>query len=174
MAFSSLCCTWTVCLQNPVQLLEVSIYNGFFASPGVSVYKSLCCNDACPSTKAFELHLDVSLFKRVCCTCACLSIIALCFTCTCLPYKSFVLHLDVSVFKKMCCTCTCLSSRAMCCTCTCLPTRGLCCTWTRALCCTWTFLSIRACTAPVGVCLQELCAAPGGVVTVGVCTVYIF
>ncbi len=57
----SLGCIFTVCLQEPVHFLGVSIYMGFCAVPGLSVYKS------------FVLHLDVSVNKNLCCTCACLS-----------------------------------------------------------------------------------------------------
>jgi hypothetical protein len=55
--------------------------------------------------------------------------------------RTFVLHL------------ACLSTRALRCTWMCLPIG--------ALCCTWTCQSARIFAAPVRVCLQELCDAPG-------------
>jgi hypothetical protein len=72
----SLCCIFTVCLQEPVHFLGVSIYMGFCAAPGVSVYKSFVLHLDVSAYKSFVLHLDVSV------------------------YKSFVTHLDVSAYKS--------------------------------------------------------------------------
>jgi hypothetical protein len=129
MVYSSLCYTWTVCLQEPVLQWCVSVYKSFWTAPG-------------------RVFLQEG-------TCTCLSTIALCFTCMCLPTKalfytwtclssrgcaallrvrlqelcaapgraylqdlcatlglvclqSFVLHLDVSVYKSLYCLCGCL------------------------------------------------------------------
>jgi hypothetical protein len=73
----SLCCIFTVCLQEPVHFLGVSIYMGFCAAPGVSVYKTFVLHLDVSANKSFVLHLDVSVYKNLFCTCACLSTRAL-------------------------------------------------------------------------------------------------
>ncbi len=57
----SLCSIFTVCLQEPVHFLGVSIYMGFCAAHDVSVYKN------------FGLHLDVSAYKSFVLPWTCLS-----------------------------------------------------------------------------------------------------
>ncbi len=65
---------YTVCLQEPVLHLDVSIYTGFCAAPGVSVYKSFVLHLDASAYKSFVLHLCVSIYI----------------------YKIFLLHLDAS------------------------------------------------------------------------------
>jgi hypothetical protein len=68
-------------VHQPVLFLDSS---GLQQQPvhGLPVYESLCCTYACPSTRAFVLHLDLSVYNSLCCICACLSTRAL--WCTCL------------------------------------------------------------------------------------------
>jgi hypothetical protein len=97
-----LCCTWTV-------------------------YMSLCCTYACPSTRTFVLLLGVPVYKSLCCAYACPSTRMSGFKGLCCEavlhlyvsvYKSFMLHLDVYVYKSVCYTPVriCLHARALCCT----------------------------------------------------------
>ncbi len=59
MAYSSLWCTWTVCLQEPVLHRDVSVYKSFCVH--LRCLSSLCCTYSCPSIRA------------LCCTWKCLS-----------------------------------------------------------------------------------------------------
>ncbi len=115
----------------------------------VSVYKSLCCTYACPSTRAFVLRLDVSSFKNLCCTCVCLSTRALGYTRRCLSTRDCAA--PVRVCKSLCAApgWTCLSTRA--CAAPVSFYKSLCVTpaWTclsafKSLCCTCATLSARA------------------------------
>jgi hypothetical protein len=83
-----LCCTFTVCLQEPAHLLGVSIYMGFCAAPGVSVYKRFVLHLDVSAYKSFVLHLDLSVYKNL--------FLYLCVS----VYKSFVTHLDVSAYQS--------------------------------------------------------------------------
>ncbi len=78
-----LCCTWTVSLHKPAAPGNVCLQE-LLCALGVSIHKSLCCTCACPSTRAFVLHLDVSVYNVLFCTCACLSTIDLFCTLACL------------------------------------------------------------------------------------------
>ena len=124
MAYSSLWCTWTVCLQKPALHRDVSVYKSFCVHLRcLSNIWSLCCTYACLSTRAFVCTWGVFRLYRAC---AALSLVRL----------YFVQHLEVSVFKSLCCICAFLSTRALFCICACLQS-------TRVLCCTWTCLPTR-------------------------------
>ncbi len=62
-AYSSLCCTCTVHLQEPVLHLDVSMYKSFCAAPGrdVSAYKSFELYWTCLSTKPVVAPVRVCL-----------------------------------------------------------------------------------------------------------------
>jgi hypothetical protein len=158
---SSLCCLWTYSSVLRQTLQSVCVYSiascavfgrvcsaETYAATGQFFFKSsLCCAKRCKAYSSLcctctiqepVLHLDVSIY------------------CT----RDFVLHLDVSAYKSFELFWTCLSTRACWCSCACLSTSAL---W-------WCDAPARVClvltnpvAAPVRVCLQELCDAPGHV-----------
>ncbi len=77
MAYSSLGSICTVCLQEPVLHLDVSIYTGFCATP------------ACLSTRALCFTRTCLTIRVLCCTWMCLPTRALCCTWTCLSARIF-------------------------------------------------------------------------------------
>jgi hypothetical protein len=85
MAYSSLRCICTVCLQEPVLHLDMSIYTGFCVAPGVSVYKS------------FVLHMDVSVYKSFvfCAAPGCVCLQELCST----PEVEFLEEIQTEVLR---------------------------------------------------------------------------
>jgi hypothetical protein len=109
MAYNSLCCCciYTVCLQEPVLHLDVSIYTGFCATPGVSVYKAarangrVCLQEPCAAPGCVCLQELCATPGRVClqkpllhlCVSACL--------------QELCDGLEVSVYYSPRCNCRC-------------------------------------------------------------------
>jgi hypothetical protein len=126
MACSSLWCTWTVCLQEPVLHRDVS------------VYKSFCVHLRCLSNmcRACAALMRVCLQELFCSPEVSVDYIEPVLHLFLYVYKSFVQHLEVSIFKSLCCICAFLSTRALFCICACMQ-------FTRVLCCTWTCLPTR-------------------------------
>jgi hypothetical protein len=100
MAYSSLCSIYTVCLQEPVLHLDVSIYTGFCATPACLSTRALCFTRTCLPTKCVCLQELCAAPGR-----ACLHefLLHLCVS----VYKSFVTRLDVSANKSAGCNCRC-------------------------------------------------------------------
>ncbi len=111
MAYSSLCSICTVCLQEPVLHLDVSIYTSFCATPACLSTRALCFTQTCLATRV------------LCCTWMCLPTRALCCTWTCLSARLFAAPVRVClqelcdapgrVYLQECspgCTCNCRCS----------------------------------------------------------------
>jgi hypothetical protein len=88
--------------------LDVSVNKNFCATPRVSVYKSLCCTDVCPTTRPFVLHLNVSVFKSAGLVSVCLQ--ELCATPgrVCLQNPSPRTTWYLGLFRNMYVCCGCL------------------------------------------------------------------
>ncbi len=96
------------------------------AAPELSLYMGLCSTYACPSTKAFVLHMvmDVSVFKDLCYTCMCPSTRALWRNWMCLSTRACAAPVLVCLHAwALCCTAApghvCLQEPSQCCTCRC-------------------------------------------------------
>jgi hypothetical protein len=89
MAYSSLCSICTVCLQEPVLHLDVSIYTGFCATPACLSTRALCFTRTCLATRV------------LCCTWMCLPTRALFCTWTCLSARIFAAPVRVCL-QELC------------------------------------------------------------------------
>ncbi len=110
MAYSSLWCTWTACLQEPVLHRDVSVYKSFCVHlrclsntiygacavlMSVCLQELLCAPEVSVDYKEPVLHLFLSVYKSFVSTWKCLSSRALLHLCISV-YQSFVLHLCLS------------------------------------------------------------------------------
>ena len=92
MAYSTLWCTWTVCLQEPVLHRDVS------------VYKSFCVHLRCLSNiqyRACAALMRVCPQELLCAPEGSVDYIEPVLHLFLSVYKSFLLHLEVSVFKSL-------------------------------------------------------------------------
>jgi hypothetical protein len=109
MAYSSLCSICTVCLQEPVLHLDVSVYTGFVLHL-----------HACLSTRALCFTRTCLATRVLCCTWMCLPTRALCCTSTCLSARVFAAPVRVCL-QELCDAPgrVCQQERSPCCNCWC-------------------------------------------------------